>query len=222
MKRAAYHSEIRREAARAAARDAEDADAPRPEPPRPQPPRPDAPRAYPSYPPPPYVDPFDVFSRFFGGADPFFAHPFGGGGGFPHHHAPPPPPHFFGGMPSPFFGGGGLFGPPPPSFFGPGEPEDFFGLSRGGAPQHGTSQPRIPPGGFISTSSFTSISNGVRTTKTTRTIRHPDGRTETNTEESSERIGGMGAQQQQLPSSQQQQPQRVGNSGLLGSSRGFF
>jgi curved DNA-binding protein CbpA len=53
---------------------------------------------------------------------------------------------------------------------------------------------QLPPGATsISSQTQTSIINGVRVTRTTRTVRHADGRVETETKESTENIGGGGS-----------------------------
>ena len=53
---------------------------------------------------------------------------------------------------------------------------------------------QLPPGATsVSSQTQTSIINGVRVTRTTRTVRHADGRVETETNESTENIGGGGS-----------------------------
>lgn len=112
-----------------------------------------------------------IFSQFFGGRDPFadFFEPFGGFGGRSHR----------GGGRS----GGGM------SLFGGGFDDFFSGFGdmgmggmggMGGATYSSFSSSSFGGGGVSkSVSSTTQIVNGQRVTKTTTTIRHPDGRVET-------------------------------------------
>ncbi|KAJ8611493.1 hypothetical protein CTAYLR_010477 [Chrysophaeum taylorii] len=105
------------------------------------------------------VDEFDIFSRFFGGRDPFAV------------------------FDDPFFGGrrAGAFGGSP---FGAAFGRDPFGDPFGGGSAFSMSSSFGGPGMMsTSTSTTTVIKNGKRVTKTTKTVRHPDGRVETETHE---------------------------------------
>lgn len=120
-----------------------------------------------------FMDPFAVFSAFFGGG--------GAEDLFSAHRASFPSPH------------ADFFAPPP--FFG-----SFAGATT--APQavhpwdaqrQAHQQQQHPAArGSISTSTSTStvVVNGVRTTRTTRIVRHADGRVETQTSESTDEVPG--------------------------------
>mmetsp|Transcript_10119 Transcript_10119/g.25670 ORF Transcript_10119/g.25670 Transcript_10119/m.25670 type:complete len:230 (-) Transcript_10119:273-962(-) len=122
------------------------------------------------------VDPFELFNSFFGGRDPFAD--FFGGDMFPgsHRSSGSRMAGFGGGFESMFegmMGGGGM-----------GNFSSFSSTSStmGGGMGGGMSQ---------STSTRTVIQNGRRVTQTTTTVRYPDGRVETSTDERVEE-GGPG------------------------------
>ena len=140
-----------------------------------------------------HVDPFELFQQFFGGRDPFAD--FFGRAGFA--DDPFGDPFFRGGMPSSglmdgLLGGGGLHrggfgsgGGPAASSRGGASP---FGMMDQMMRSHaemmgGGGGGGVPMGASRSTSSSTVVVNGRRVTRTTTTVRHPDGRVETSTDE---------------------------------------
>lgn len=134
-----------------------------------------------------FHDPFDVFRAFFGGRDPFASalfddHPVFAAGRRAHadpwaaHHAMLANAMM---MTSASSHGMSMF-------------DQLAAAAQGG------SHAQLPPGATsVSTQTQTSIVNGVRVTRTTRTVRHADGRLESETTESTDRVGGFGGTQQQ-------------------------
>jgi len=135
-----------------------------------------------------FHDPFDVFRAFFGGRDPFASallfddHPVFAAGRRAHadpwaaHHAMLANAMM---MTSASSHGMNMF-------------DQLAAAAQGG------SHAQLPPGATsVSTQTQTSIVNGVRVTRTTRTVRHADGRLESETTESTDRVGGFGGTQQQ-------------------------
>ena len=148
-----------------------------------------------------FHDPFEIFSQFFGGRDPFAD--FGRGGGFdddffsPRGRRPDAAQQRQGGMPMGGMMGGGLFGPSVMSGFG-----DLMGggsMMGGGSSSFSfsSSSSTMGGGGGRSISKQTVISNGRRVTKVT--TREADGTVRT--EQYEEAVGGGGGggflQQQQ-------------------------
>jgi hypothetical protein len=134
-----------------------------------------------------FHDPFDVFRAIFGGRDPFASalfddHPVFAAGRRAHadpwaaHHAMLANAMM---MTSASSHGMSMF-------------DQLAAATQGG------SHAQLPPGATsVSTQTQTSIVNGVRVTRTTRTVRHADGRLESDTTESTDRVGGFGGTQQQ-------------------------
>lgn len=155
-------------------------------------------------------DPFELFRAFFGGADPFEGSFFGddlgmSGGVFPSspfagvdpwagHHA-----MLANAMMMTSAAQGSLF-------------DDLAATAR----------QQLPPGATsVSSQTQTSIINGVRVTRTTRTVRHADGRVETETSESTDTVGSGG--NARLPVTQRgsgQQAPRLAGARQQGSGGG--
>jgi hypothetical protein len=146
-----------------------------------------------------FHDPFDVFRAFFGGVDPFsggmamgdedMAFLFGmpssragmmspsahlGADPWASHRAMVARTHA---MAAQGFGGMSLF-------------DELAMLSASGAATGGGWQTAPPGATSVSTQTQTTIVNGVRVTRTTRTVRHADGRVESQTSETTDRVGG--------------------------------